>query len=509
MANPLQAPTGLRDFYPQDLLRRRYIEKLWRDTAIRHGFEEIDGPAFEHAELYKIKSGEGILNEMFGVFSGKDESQRAALASGEAPYALRPEFTPTLARLYAAKAATLPKPCKWFWQQNCYRAEKPQRGRLREFMQWNCDVIGGEVNDYSRRTADCDAIAVVCDCLLGSGLDVKAANVLVNDRVALQNILLRRSVPIEQHEPILAYLDRATKLEEDERIRQAQRLNLPKSLWLWFVGPVVLQQDYEDHGPDLGLRVFAQRIGIGEDIINDSRTLFREWKAHLRPVITDLLAMGFDQRMIREHSSIVRGLAYYTGMVFEVIAEGERAVAGGGRYDNLIELFGGPPTPAVGFGMGDVVLTLLLQDKGLMPEGRDLLEALSAPAASFRPDAFVISNGTPEADAQVRPLVARLRRGTESAEWLSKEARKPWDAGRYRPAGDGDPAARPLHARHTYKATKNLGKLLKEASDQHARAAVIIESGAHATVRDLGTREELKDVAIERVPGVVVKMVGG
>src|SRR5262245_21817289 len=121
-SHTFQAPTGTRDFYPQDLLRRRYIEKLWCDTSIRHGFEEIDGPTSEQAELYKVKSGEGILNEMFGVFSGKDETQRSAAAAGEAPYALRPEFTPTLARLYAAKAASLPRPTKWFWMQNCYRA---------------------------------------------------------------------------------------------------------------------------------------------------------------------------------------------------------------------------------------------------------------------------------------------------------------------------------------------------------------------------------------------------
>src|SRR5678816_4242514 len=127
-----QAPKGTRDMYPQDLLRRRYIEKMWRDTSIRHGFEEIDGPTFEYLELYTAKSGEGIVSEIFGVFSGKDEGELAAIrAGGAAPYALRPEFTPTLARMYAAKAGSLPKPCKWFWQQNCFRAERPQRGRLR------------------------------------------------------------------------------------------------------------------------------------------------------------------------------------------------------------------------------------------------------------------------------------------------------------------------------------------------------------------------------------------
>jgi len=138
----IQAPKGTRDFYPDDLLKRRYLERLWRDTSIRHGFEEIDGPAFEHADLYKVKSGEGILAEMFGVFSGKAaEDLDRVRQTGEAPFALRPEFTPTLARMYAARAGALPKPTKWFWMQNCFRAERPQRGRLREFGQWNCDVM--------------------------------------------------------------------------------------------------------------------------------------------------------------------------------------------------------------------------------------------------------------------------------------------------------------------------------------------------------------------------------
>lgn len=493
MAHSLQAPTGLRDFYPADLLRRRYIEKLWRDTAIRHGFEEIDGPTFEHAELYKIKSGEGILNEMFGVFSGKDESQRAALASGEAPYALRPEFTPTLARLYAAKANSLPKPCKWFWQQNCYRAEKPQRGRLREFMQWNCDIIGTENDPESQARADAELISVCTDSIAFAGLPSDVASARISNRQIILRLLRETSWSSATDDQLFSLLDRRAKIDQATFWREAQSVGLDLDRYDEAARQLAVQFDLVPYvtsiiDADSPEKLYVQ--GLSWALAERSRT-------H---------SCAFD-------TSIVRGLAYYTGMVFEVLADGERAVAGGGRYDNLIELFGGPPTPAVGFGMGDVVLSLLLQDKGLMPEGKDLLEALSAPAASFRPDAFVISNGTPEADAQVRPLVAKLRRGTESAAWLAKEARKPWECARYRPdavdgkAGptvdEGDPAARPLHARHTYKTTKNVGKLLKEASDQHARAAVIIESGSHATVRNLETREEMKDVPLERVARVL------
>lgn len=488
----LQAPTGLRDFYPQDLLRRRYIEKLWRDTSIRHGFEEIDGPTFEHAELYKIKSGEGILNEMFGVFSGKDESQRAALAAGEAPYALRPEFTPTLARLYAAKAATLPKPCKWFWQQNCYRAEKPQRGRLREFMQWNCDVIGGDQGDVLH---DGDVIACVVGCLDIAGLHPVDARVHVCHKFATAGLLEGFGVAPTSMGDALSLLDRRGKIPEGEFLGGLVKLGLKEQ----FTATLdrVLRGPLTNGPADLHstLEHVATMLNWS---IDDLQTYWKNFQ-------TDYDVQGW----LVYDLGIVRGLAYYTGMVFEVIAEGERAIAGGGRYDNLIELFGGPATPAVGFGMGDVVLSLLLADKGLMPEGKDLFEALSAPAASFRPDAFVISNGIPEADAAVRPLVAKLRRGTESGAWLAREGRKPWDAARYRSVGEDDLAARPLHARHTYKTTKNIGKLLKEASDQHARAAVIIESGQHATVRNLETREERKEIALERVPGVVAGLVAG
>jgi histidyl-tRNA synthetase len=189
-------------------------------------------------------------------------------------------------------------------------------------------------------------------------------------------------------------------------------------------------------------------------------------------------------------------------MVFEAIAEGERAVCGGGRYDNLIELFGGPPTPAVGFGMGDVVLGNLLQDKGLIPEGPALLEALSAPSASLRPDVFVISNGSDEADAQVRPLVARLRRGQESEAWLAREGRKPWDQDRYHrlEAGATTP---PLHARHSYKATKNIGKLLEDARKSAARFAAIIENAEECSLKNLDTGEQRDRVKLTDLAAAV------
>ncbi|MBA4119367.1 MAG: hypothetical protein C0513_01495 [Isosphaera sp.] len=432
-----QGPTGTRDLYPLDLARRRWIEAKWRTVALRHGFDEVDGPAFEHTELYTVKSGPGIVSEIFGVFSGKDEagvkSMGDALLRGEhaaAPWALRPEFTPTLARLYAARAAQLPKPTKWFWQQHCYRAEKPQRGRLREFMQWNCDVIGGEpattpadgpadgqAVSTSLVAYDAEVIAACVGLLEACGLTPAQARVQINDRRAV-SAAVAACGGTGNEQAALQALDARSKL------------------------------------PPERYRAQVQALGIDPDALDGALDAIASAQsphaAHLRALLGALRQCGLgDWCAIQPR--IARGLAYYTGMVFEVIAEGERAVAGGGRYDNLIETFGGPPTPACGFGMGDVVLSLLLQDKGLMPADAQIARELG-----LRPDVYVISNGDPASDAAVPGLLAALRR-----------------------AG--------LHARRSYKGTKNIGKLLKEASDAGARSAAIVESGSEATVKDLDT----------------------
>ncbi len=476
MAKSFQAPPGTRDFYPQDLLRRRYIEKLWRDTSIRHGFEEIDGPTFEHADLYAVKSGEGILNELFQTFSGKDPEQAKLAGEGRAPYALRPEFTPTLARMYAAKAGSLPKPCRWFWMQNCYRAERQQRGRLREFGQWNCDVIGGE----NPTLLDVDTISVLADLFELSGLTIPSGAVRVrievNDRRCVTRVGSNLGIPVNKHHVWLSLLDMAEKSDID-----------------------ILTQD-------------AVKLGVPQERLEDFK-LFLQERAEARvPVITNYGLMPFmpsswgmieldafrdeaDKRglldLIHFRPSLARGLEYYTGVVFEarMSFSDHRAIAGGGRYDNLIELFGGPPTPAVGFGMGDVVLSLVLQDKGLLPEGPALLDALSRPHASYRPDAFIISNGSEDAEKALRPLLAALRRGVESEAYTAREGRKPWDLDRYDSASRG---VAPLHARTSSKATKNIGKLIKDAIDQGSRFAVVLESGEEATLQNLATQEKTR-----------------
>lgn len=457
----IMAPKGTRDLYPEDLLRQRYITEAWRRVSIRHGFEEIAGPTFEMLDLYKKKSGEGIVSELFSF----------RRSGGEDDYALRPEFTPTLARMYAARAASLPSPCKWFTAGPYFRAEKPQRGRLREFLQWNCDVMGME-----SCIADAEILVVIEDLVGHLGMPVDSLGFRISDRKVVERALLESGVEKSDIPKAFLFLDRMWKMPEQEWTKALGDAGLPISIAQtvenWATTMILIG------GPMIKNPVQPPNQPYVPDSIRD---------------IANLLASKGSAEFYSIDLTIVRGLAYYTGTVFELIADGERAVAGGGRYDNLIELFGGPPTPAVGFGMGDVVLGLLLEDKGLMPEGAALMEALSRRPASLRPEVFVVASEAGE--AQVEPLLARLRRGVESEAWRERGGR-PWDADRYCSKSGG---VEPMHARRSYKATKNVGKLLAEARKQHARFAVIVEDGERAKVEDLDRREDVGTFGLDEV----------
>lgn len=413
----IQAPKGTRDFYPADLNRLRFIQHAWRSASITHGFDEIDGPTFEHLDLYTIKSGDGIVSELFSF----------ERFGGEKKFALRPEFTPTLARLYASRAGALPKPTKWFWLQNCFRAENPQRGRLREFYQWNCDIIGDD-----SPLADAEVIACAVGMFQSLGLTPAHLRVRINDRRLISSLLA--SCGATDEVAALNLLDRRTKADRAEFDKSAAALGIRLA-------------DFDAGCARLVAQSQARKSGQPTPE-NDLAGLTPLWDLLIQMNIADWC--DFDP-------GIARGLAYYTGMVFEVheASGAERAVAGGGRYDKLIELFGGPPTPAVGFGMGDVVLSLVLQDKGLFPSDDQVADRLG-----LRPDVFVISNGTPEADAALTPAIARLR-------------------------------AAGLHARRSYKATRNIGKLLGDATRLRARHALIIESAAAGQLKNLETGSQV------------------
>lgn len=400
-----QAPRGTRDFYPEELAVRRHIESVWRQASIDFGFEEVDGPTFEHLDLYTVKSGEGIVNELFSF----------KRAGGEDTYALRPEFTPTLARLIAAKGSALPPPIKWFAIPNFFRAERPQRGRLREFFQWNVDLVGLE-----GAALDAEVIATAVTALRRFGLTPQDVQVRLSHRLAAAGIVRRLGVPEERVAGAFELLDRRDKLEPAEFAKRATELGLDDAARTRFdaIARTTIPLGGELAAPLAGL-------GISAD---DVPSLFS-----LRDELT---AVGLAE-WCRIDLGIVRGLAYYTGTVFEIheATGAERAVAGGGRYDGLVELFGGPKMPAMGFGMGDVVLGLLLKERGLLPgDAATLLP---------RPDVFVISAGGEEAERAMRRITAELR-------------------------------AAGLHARHTYKTTRNVGKLLSDANRNRSRTALIL-----------------------------------
>ena len=404
-----QAPKGTRDFYPLELAKRRWIEDKWRQTSIRHGFDEIDGPTFEHLDLYTVKSGEGIVSELFSF----------TREGGDTRFALRPEFTPTLARMAAAKANSLPKPTKWFSICPYFRAERPQRGRLREFLQWNVDVIGDDSID-----ADAECIACCAGMLEQAEFTPEHVKLRVSSRTAVASMIEQAGVAAEQMDAALVLLDKRDKLDAAEFKKQADAIRFD-------IGA------YDTMAADAGSNEAIESLQSNLE----SRGLSPWCEIDL---------------------SIVRGLAYYTGTVFEVheTTGAERAIAGGGRYDKLIELFNGPPTPAVGFAMGDVVLSLVLQDKGLMPSDEQIAQDLG-----LRPDVYVIP--TAETEHLVKPLVAHLRR-------------------------EG------MHARHTYKSTRNVGKLLKEANNAHARFALILESDTTCTIKDLDSGEQEENVPTDK-----------
>ncbi|MEQ9616709.1 MAG: histidine--tRNA ligase [Phycisphaerales bacterium] len=463
-----RTPKGTRDFFPETLLKRRYITETWRRVALRHGFDEIDGPTFEHLDLYTVKSGEGIVSELFSF----------TRHGGEETYALRPEFTPTLARMYAARAKQLPVPTKWFCIPTFYRAERPQRGRLREFLQWNVDILGPSQDQQQSQefsthlfSQEAELISLATDSLENFGLKPRDLQVHINHREWFNFLIFLHKIS-KDTDGVMRLLDAAKKIGRDSFQKELLAVTNNAA----FVEKCV-DYIFDSDGIQLASEEAAKSYGIDP---KNFETI-PDYVPHTLDVLYEVLRSHDLLTWTTFDHSIVRGLAYYTGTVFEVIAEGERAVAGGGRYDGLVELLGGPPTPAVGFAMGDVVLANLLEDKGLMPEGAALLEALDQPVPT-RCEAFVISNGSEGAEETLPRVLAELRRGERAA------GAKPWEYVR-----------RPIHARRSYKATRNVGKLLKDASAVFARFAVILEDGEVATVRDLDTREEWSGVGLGEI----------
>ena len=343
MSKPIFARLpGFRDFVPEDLAFREHILDAWRQVAGRYGFSQYDGPPLEPLGLYVEKSGEEIVGQLYN-FQDK----------GERDVALRPEMTPSLARILAEHSRSLAKPIRWFSVPQLFRYERQQRGRLREHFQWNVDIVGEE-----GLSADVEVLAVGLDGLRQLGLGSDDILARVSDRHLLSAVLLALGVAEERLGSAFGIID---KLERTNPDRSIERLETEAGL---SAGNARAALELFTEGTLQGV---AARMGDQEGVASELE--------RLETYLGQLEAMGL-RPFIEFDLRIVRGLAYYTGIVFELFdRKGElRAICGGGRYDRLLEMVGGDPLPAVGFGMGDVVLGELIRDRGLMPELRPTVD---------------------------------------------------------------------------------------------------------------------------------------
>ena len=363
---------GTRDFYPPDMAVRNFIVDGWKKVSLRNGFEEYDGPIFEYLKMFQIKSGDEIVEQLFSL---KDRGGR--------DLALRPEITPTLARMVNQRVNSLPKPIKWFSVPRLFRAERPQKGRLREFFQWNIDIIGVD-DGFGKCLADAEVIFTTVDYLRQVGLTSNDIKVKISSRELLADYLIGLGIPEDGLEAVYVVLDKKNKLPP-ETFEQMLGEQIPDNK----IVDKILDFMTVDSLPQL------------EELVK-AKTESGEYTPYLdiQMVLDNLDMMGVGDFCVYD-PSIVRGLAYYTGIVFEVhdVAGELRAICGGGRYDNLLRDFGGPAISATGMGMGDCVLEVLLREKGMLDK--------QVPKKEL--DYFVAAIGVGAAGKEVYRVIAELR----------------------------------------------------------------------------------------------------
>jgi len=330
-----QALPGFRDFFPDEAAFRNRVFAVWRDVAARYGFEEYEGPPLEALELYTQKSGDEIVGQLYAF---EDKGGRAV--------ALRPEATPTLARMVAQRARALKKPIRWFTLPQLFRYERQQRGRLREHFQLNMDVIG-----EPGPLADAEVIAAAIDIVRAFGLTERDFRVRLSDRRVAHALLAAQGLGDAQIAAAYAQIDKLGRDPRDELVQ-----NLMRTARLGEDGAVRALAIGEICSLD-GVRKAADAATIGAEVTEP-----------LGECLDALGAMGLGG-YVDVDLSIVRGLAYYTGIVFELFdaRRSLRAICGGGRYDGLLLALGGIDLPAVGFGMGDVVLGELVRERAAAP----------------------------------------------------------------------------------------------------------------------------------------------
>ena len=324
MSSKIQAVKGTREFYPEQMALRNYLYQKVRAASQSFGYQEWDGPFIEPIDLYAAKSGEELVKKQSFTFEDR----------GGDLVTLRPELTPSLARMIAAKQGELAFPVRWWSFGPFWRYEQPQRGRTREFFQWNIDLLGADSPE-----ADAEMIAIAATFLSSVGLTPDRAVILVNDRRLTNSQFESLGIPSEKRVDVLGLIDRRAKMDPAKWDAYALELGLSPSQIEELIS-ILADLDQWKTSPEL-TRLFAALEALG--------------------------AKDF----VKYDPNITRGLLYYTGTVFEafdVSGSVRRAILGGGRYDNLLADVGGQPLPATGFAMGDVVIGIILQEAGLVPE---------------------------------------------------------------------------------------------------------------------------------------------
>ena len=347
---------GTRDFYPEDMRVRSWLFGKFHDAAKSHGFEEYDAPVLETEEIYTRKAGDEIVSQLY---SFEDKGGRRV--------SLRPEMTPSLARMVMARSGTLPTPIKWYSIPQCWRYERTQRGRGREHYQWNVDIWG-----MSDIRADAELLSVMVHLLRSLGLSEEDIVVRVSNRKVLEQVLGDLGIEGDEFTETCVIIDKMDKVPEEKIKEMLKETGIDEEAIRRILSIMGVK--------DLG--ALASELGEGSPAVQE---------------LTSLLALC-DSYGIRGwlelDTSIVRGLSYYTGTVFEAHDRaGElRAVCGGGRYDRLIGTLGGKDMPATGFGFGDMVIMELLREKGLVSDlGHDVQDVVFCLDEANRGDAMAIA----------------------------------------------------------------------------------------------------------------------
>lgn len=314
---------GTRDFYPEDMAFRTWLNSKIRTVSSSFGYQEYDGPILEPIDLYAAKSGAELVNEQAYVFEDR----------GGDIVTLRPELTPTLARMVAARIKSMATPIRWWSFGPFWRYERPQKGRSREFFQWNIDLLG-----IDSPHADAEIVAVAAAFFEAIGLSPQEVTIGINNRRMVEDQLSKLAFSAEQFNTVFHVIDRLEKMSPD---------------------------DLQAYAAELGLGAGSAASISG---LMDDQDAWQDW-GELAQFFESIDAMGFGE-YVSYDPSVIRGLDYYTGTVFEARdRSGEhRAILGGGRYDDLVSALGGDPVPGVGFAMGDVVVELVLRDSGAYPD---------------------------------------------------------------------------------------------------------------------------------------------